>query len=257
MPDVATATKAVPVWLDLSSSDAEGSRTFYSSLFGWSADVNPDPQYGGYAVCRLDGKDVAGIGPHMEAGQPTAWTIYIGTPDAAATGQRVEKAGGTVVVPGMEVGPQGTMAVYRDPAGAFISVWQPGMMTGFGVTGQPNSFGWAELNARGLENAIAFYQEVFSWTVKTSPFGEGQTYTEFQLDGTSIAGAMEMSPMVPAEVPSYWMAYFLTADVEGATSKAESLGARVIMGATEYPGGKFSIIQDPQGGVFGLMSSES
>lgn len=255
MTDVATATKAVPVWLDMSSSDAEGSRTFYSSLFGWSADVNPDPQYGGYAVCKLDGKDVAGIGPHMEAGQPTVWTIYIGTPDAAATGEKVKQAGGTVVVPGMEVGPQGTMAVFQDPIGAFISVWQPGMMTGFGVKGQPNSFGWAELNARGREKALPFYEKVFGWGTKSSPFGENRTYVEFLLDGESIAGAMEIPPMVPAEVPSHWLAYFLTADIEGSTSKVEALGGKVLLEVTEYPGGKFSIVQDPQGAAFGLMSS--
>ena len=40
-------------------------------------------------------------------------------------------------------------------------------------------------------------------------------YTEFELGGKSVAGGTEMNPMVPAEVPSYWLVYF---DVPTSTS---------------------------------------
>src|ERR1700719_1162938 len=59
MADTKTSVANTPIWLDLSSSDAAASRDYYSKLFGWTIDVNPDPQYGGYAVAKLDGKDVA------------------------------------------------------------------------------------------------------------------------------------------------------------------------------------------------------
>ena len=39
-------------------------------------------------------------------------------------------------------------------------------------------------------------------------------YTEFRLDGTSVAGLMAMPPMVPAEVPTYWNVYFAVADCD-------------------------------------------
>ena len=39
-------------WVDLASSDAEASRSFYSELFDWQVEVNPDPQYGGYALAK-------------------------------------------------------------------------------------------------------------------------------------------------------------------------------------------------------------
>ncbi len=55
-------------WVDLASSDAAASRDFYAKLFGWEIEVDPDPQYGGYALARIDGRDVAGIGPKMSAG---------------------------------------------------------------------------------------------------------------------------------------------------------------------------------------------
>src|SRR5260370_14120848 len=47
MAQAKTAVAHKPIWLDLSSSDPAGSREFYSKLFGWNIDVNPDPQYGG------------------------------------------------------------------------------------------------------------------------------------------------------------------------------------------------------------------
>lgn len=74
-----------PAWVDLSSSDPTASHAFYSAILDWKIVVSPDPQYGGYAMARIDGRDVAGIGP-SQPGAPTAWALYIGTEDAAALG---------------------------------------------------------------------------------------------------------------------------------------------------------------------------
>jgi uncharacterized protein len=252
---MASATPARPIWADLSSGDPEGSRAFYSKLFSWHVEPNPDPQYGGYAVATLDGKDVAGIGPKMMAEAPTAWLIYIGTPDANALADAVTAAGGTVVAPVMDVGPQGRMGVFQDPSGAVIGAWQPGAMAGFSASGA-GSFGWPELNSRGVERAIAFYREVFGWSARTSPMGEGQPdYTEFLLDGESIAGGQEMQPMVPAQVPSYWLPYFTVADVDGWFRSALDQGAREMVAPMDFPGGRFAILQDPQGATFGLLKT--
>lgn len=249
----ATAITNKPAWVDLSSSDPEGSRAFYAKLFGWQIDVSPDPQYGGYARATIGGKDVAGIAPSQTPGQPTAWVLYIGTSDAEDLAKKVQSAGGTVVAAPFDVGDQGRMAVFQDPSGAFISAWQATSMGGF-QTDAPNSYGWAELNARGIDTALSFYQEVFGWNAKTSEMGEGQPpYTEFQVDGESIAGAMEMNSMVPAEVPSYWMVYFNVDDVDAAFRKATDAGAQEMLPPADFPGGRFAILSDPQGAVFGLL----
>jgi predicted enzyme related to lactoylglutathione lyase len=244
-----------PAWVDLSSSDAEASRAFYSKLFGWRVDVNPDPQYGGYALAKLDGKDVGGIGPTQSPDAPTAWNIYVGTNDADDLAKKVQAAGGTVVGPPFDVGDQGRMAVFQDPSGAFISAWQGTRMGGF-QTEVSNSYGWAELNARGIESAIPFYTQVFGWTTKTSEMGKGQPpYTEFLLEGQSIAGAWEMNPMVPAQMPSYWQVYFSVDDVDSAHRKAIDAGAHEMLAPQDFPGGRFAIISDPQGASFGLLKT--
>jgi predicted enzyme related to lactoylglutathione lyase len=242
-----------PAWVELSSSDAAASRDFYARVFGWDVEVVEDPQYGGYGMARIDGQDVAGIGPTQMPGQPTAWGMYIGTDDVDALAQTATEAGGSVLAPPFDVGDQGRMAVFRDPSGAVISAWQAGGMRNFrqGVT---NTFGWGELNARGLEQALPFYRQLFGWGSKTSDMGEGNPpYTEFLDGGESIAGAQEMFDMVPADVPSYWMVYFTVDDVDDTYQRAIDSGAREMMPPTDFPGGRYAIVGDPQGAAFGLM----
>jgi predicted enzyme related to lactoylglutathione lyase len=253
MAEARTTVANKPVWVDLSSSDPATSREFYSNLFGWDIEVNPDPQYGGYALAKVDGQDVAGIGPKMSQEAPTAWMLYIGSSDAEETGRKVQSAGGVVVMPAFDVGDQGRMAVFQDPSGAFISAWEARQMPGF-QTGRPNTFGWAELNARGFENASPFYTAVFGWTTKTSEMGEDQQpYTEFQVDGQSIAGGLEMPDMIPAEVPSHWMVYFTVNDVDAAFRKVTELGGREMLAPQDFPGGRFAIVGDREGAAFGLL----
>ncbi len=246
MAEAKTAVAHKPIWLDLSSSDAAASRDFYSKLFGWKLEVNPDPQYGGYALGKIGGKDVAGIGPKMSADAPTMWLVYIATSDAADT---VKKA--------KAVGPQGTMAIIQDPSGAVIGVWQPNQMHGSPILGKANAFGWSELNSRGVDKAKPFYKKVFGWGEKKSEMAEGMEYTEFLVNGESIAGGMEMNSMVPAQVPSYWLAYFTVADVDASHKTAVEHGAKELLEPQDFPGGRFSMLSDPQGASFGLLKMKS
>ncbi|TMF38261.1 MAG: VOC family protein [Chloroflexi bacterium] len=254
MADAKTFVANAPAWIDLSSKDAAASSDYYSKLFGWKVEI-AGPDAGGYALAKLGGKDVAGIGPTQDPKAPSAWMVYIGTRDADATAKKVEAEGGKVVAPPFDVLDQGRMAVFQDPTGAFISVWQPKKMFGSEVTGKQGAYSWAELNSRGFEKAKPFYAKVFGWDKKVSPMGEGQgDYTEFKNDGQSIAGGMEMNPMVPKDVPSYWMVYFGADDVDKTHKKAIDLGGQEMLPPQDFPGGRFSIVMDPQGAGFGLLS---
>jgi uncharacterized protein len=251
MTNAATAIANKPAWVDLGTSDAAGAREFYSKVFGWDIHVSPDPQYGGYGRAQLDGKDVAGIGPAMSPEQPTAWSVYIGTDDIDGLAKKVQAAGGRVLVPAFDVGDQGRMAVFTDTGGAAISAWQPNTMGGFEIQG-PNAFGWAELNARNVGESLAFYRDVFGWDPHTSDSPE-MPYTEFQVDGRSLAGATEMSSLAPAAMPNYWLVYFGVDDVDATTAKVVEAGGQQMLAPMDFPGGRMSMVTDPQGGIFGLM----
>ena len=257
MAEAKTAVAHKPVWTDLATTNPEGARKFYSAVFGWKVEVNPDPQYGGYAIATSSGKDVAGIGPKQMQEAPTAWTVYIGTANAAESAKQAVAAGGKIIAPVMEVGDQGHMAIIQDPSGAYLGLWQAGKMFGSQTSGA-SSMGWAELNARGFAKASPFYKQLFGWGEKKMPLSGDQTgdYTEFQLHGDSIAGGMEMNPMVPAQVPSYWMVYFNVDNVDKAFDKVIAEGGKEMLSPQDMPGGRFAIVSDPQGAAFGLLKME-
>lgn len=252
MTESATKTGHRPSWVDLSSADAAGSRDFYSSLFGWQIAVSPDPQYGGYGRATISGQDAAGITPAQDPAQPTHWNLYIHTDDVDATARAVSAAGGTVALPSLDIPGQGRMAVFADPTGAYVSAWQPAGMTGFQAQG-PNTFAWAEINARGIDKAIAFYEQVFGWTTRRSPMGDGPDYNEFQADGTSVAGAIDVPPETPDSVVNAWVVYFGVPDVDSTFEKAIGLEGTQVMEPQDFPGGRFALVNDPQGAIFGLL----
>src|SRR3954451_23761207 len=107
MARVMTRLANKPAWVDLASRDAEASRDFYSKLFGWQIEVNPDPQYGGYGRAKVEGRDVGGISPAQDPNQQSAWSLYIGTEDINELTRRVKSAGGAVVAEPFDVGEQG------------------------------------------------------------------------------------------------------------------------------------------------------
>jgi predicted enzyme related to lactoylglutathione lyase len=189
----------------------------------------------------------------MDPNAPPAWNLYIGADDIAALAEQVTAAGGTVVMAPFPVGDQGTMAVFQDPTGAFISAWQGTRMGGFQTSGE-GAFAWAELNTRGIDQATTFYETVFGWTHDTMPSGGGAPdYTTFYTDGERVAGAMPMDAAMPPNIPSYWMPYFAASDVDAAFDKATSLGAHEMVAPTDFPQGRFAIVSDPEGAMFGLL----
>jgi len=83
-------------------------------------------------------------------------------------------------------------------------------------------------------------------------------YTEFSVGGTPGIGMMAKPKEMPAHIPSYWMPYFMVADVDASTEKAKSLGAHGMVGPQDIPGtGRFSIVSDPQGAFFAMFTPKA
>jgi predicted enzyme related to lactoylglutathione lyase len=237
-----------PTWIDLGSPDTDASVTFYGSLFGWTATEGRE-EFGGYRNFLKNDKTVAGLMPLMSEHQPPAWACYVKTDDADKTAAVIAENGGTVIAEPMDVGTLGRLAMFTDPAGAFFGIWQPGEHTGAQVIHDEGTFTWAELSTRNQTGVLPFYAAVFGWSAKQS---EG--YTEFQLGDRSVAGCMDTPPMVPAEVPSYWMPYFAAGDPDAKAAEAAQLGGTILVPGMDFPGGRFSVVQDPFGATFGLLN---
>jgi uncharacterized protein len=138
MPDIDEFQPGLPSWADLASPDADESASFYGELLGWEA-TDPSEEHGGYRQFMKDDKQVAGLAPIEDEGQPPSWNIYIAVSDAKEIADKVDDAGGEVKVDPMEVGELGTMAVFADPTGAYFGVWQAGEHKGADVVSEPGS----------------------------------------------------------------------------------------------------------------------
>jgi len=240
-----------PCWVDIGTADVDAARAFYSAVFGW--DIPPgDEEFGGYTMASLGGKLICGFGPQQNPGPPY-WTTYVAVADVADAAAKVTAAGGQVLAPPMEVATAGQMAVFMDTQGAAFAVWQAGEHIGSQLVNEPGALCWNELNARDTDQALAFYPQVFGWVPRTSTDGPFP-YTEWQLDGESIAAMMPMAPQVPAEVPSFWMTYFAVADTDATLAKITELGGAVMMPPMDIPVGRFAVVADPAGAAFAVIA---
>jgi hypothetical protein len=249
MPKFSSYPNGTPSWVDLQTPDTKAAQAFYGSIFGWTATEIPDA--GGYGMFQIDGANVCGLGPTMGEGQPPAWTNYVNVVDAEATMARVIIAGGTVLMEPMAVMEAGHMALFADPTGAVLGLWQPGQHTGADLANEPNTWCWSELNTRDTAKATSFYTHVFDWDA--SKAFEGMEYTEWKNGDSSIGGMQEMPAMVPAEVPAHWLPYFAVSDTDATVATAEKLGATILMPPTDIPPGRFSVLSDPAGATFAVI----
>jgi hypothetical protein len=110
-----------------------------------------------------------------------------------------------------------------------------------------NPFAYHELHTADPSRAKDFYRKLFDWKVKDLelPFG---TYSEIN-PGGMVAGLQNIrTPGMAAQ----WVTYIQVPDNAAATEKAKQLGAQPLRENVEIPEGRFSVLADPTGAVFGL-----
>jgi uncharacterized protein len=241
-------------WTDLTTTDQDAAKQFYSRLFGWTAIDNPIGENMVYSMMQIDGKDVGAISPQpqqqRDAGVPPVWNSYVTVESADDAADRAQKLGATVHAPAFDVFDAGRMAVIQDPQGAFFEVWEPKQHIGSSLVNAPGALTWNELASTDPDASAEFYGELFGW--KVEPFeGMQMTYLGIQnSDGHSNGGirsAMENEP-------SYWLVYFGTADIDADTGRAGELGGTTLVPPTDIGVGKIAVLQDPQGAVFALYA---
>jgi uncharacterized protein len=247
-----------PCWIDLMSSDAQQATKFYTELFGWTAEVSDDPQYGGYTIMSKGDATVAGLGQAPE-GAPFAnvWSTYLQTDDIDKTSTAAAEAGGQVMMPAMKVGDQGGMAVLADPSGAAVGLWQPEQHRGFGRIGEAGTPVWHELMSRNYESALAFYAQVFGWTLTPLDDSGDFRYSTASLGGDPFAGVMDAATALPDGVPSFWQVYIGVDDVDAAIAKVKDLGGALLRDPQDTPYGRMAGVADPLGAAFQLNSLPS
>jgi uncharacterized protein len=241
-----------PCWADLSTPDQAAASAFYTAVLGWTvADTGDD--LGNYGICMVGDRAAAGIMQQDPADPaPPAWTTYLASSDVDKTCEAIASNGGTVVMPAMDVGQEGRMAVAQDPNGAFFGVWQAGRMVGAGIVNEPGGMGWNECLSRDPAKARAFYSAVFGYEyTPMEGMSDYQTINGAGPGGT-IGGVGALDPGTPEGTPAHWVAYFGVGDADAAVEAARSGGGRVLTEPFDTPHGRMATIADPYGAVLSL-----
>lgn len=241
-------------WVDLTTPDPAGAKAFYSALFGWEVDDVPTDGGPDYTMFRIGGYNVAGAGPMppemQEQGIPPFWSSYVKHDNVDAIAERITAAGGTLLMPPIDVMEEGRMVMAADPERAVFGVWQPRNHLGAQIVNAPNALVWNELQTNNPEAAQAFYGAVFGWTFETGEDG----YIAVKQNGRFQAGMIAISPDW-GDVPPNWGVYFMVDDVAAKTAQVQELGGNVLVPPQKAGEmGEFAVVQDPQGGVFTIMS---
>ncbi len=248
-----------PSWFGLSTSDEAAALRFYGELFGWADSPNPIGEgMGDYHMQKLDGADVGAISQQqpdeVAQGIPPHWNVHLSVDNVDTTVDRVRAAGGQVLAEPFNVMEYGRMAVVADPTGGVVCLWQAGSHPGAGVMREPNSVAWAELLTNDADRAATFYDQALGLTPEVAPVAGGQPYTMLRAGGQDVDGVMTMTPEMGQHPPS-WMIYFEVEDAAQCVERAQQLGATVLQPPTDIPSGRFAMLRDPQGAVFGVIKS--
>jgi predicted enzyme related to lactoylglutathione lyase len=254
MSERTSYTPGTPCWVDLATPDIEAAERFYGELFGWEIPELPDSaEMGGYRRAKLGGRDVAGVVPLMQEGQPPAWSTYISVDDADAFARAVQENGGTMVAEPMEVSNYGRLALFTDPEGAFFGIWEPADFAGAELVNEPGAFSWNELETRDPAAVKDFYGRVFGWSFDQEDAPGGMAYDVAYVGGSRVAGMADISGRLPDEVPAHWMTYFVVESAEGAIGKAQAGDGAVQFGPVDIPVGRFAMLADPWGAAFAIV----
>jgi predicted enzyme related to lactoylglutathione lyase len=244
-------------WADLTTTDQDGAKAFYSALFGWEAFDAPVGEGVVYSMMSLGGKQVGAIAPQQEqqreAGVPPLWNSYVNVESADAALARARELGATVHADAFDVMEAGRMGVVQDPQGAHFLVWEAREHRGAELVNAHGALSWNELASTDLDASSTFYSDLFGWKVEAME-GMPMPYRTIQTAAGRGNGGMTM--VNPPGTPPHWLVYFGTDDIAGSVATATEHGANVIAGPINIGVGEIAVVADPQGGIFALYAGQ-
>lgn len=114
---------------------------------------------------------------------------------------------------------------------------------------------WYELGTTDLDAAGGFYARILGWQVTDSGM-EGFDYRLAKSGGDMVAGLMSNAGQQGSPPPN-WLIYFAADDCDQTAADIRAAGGTVCHGPADIPGtGRFAVVADPQGAVFGLLQPD-
>ena len=121
----------------------------------------------------------------------------------------------------------------------------------------PGKVVFQELVTPDIAAAERFYGGLLGWTFREVQIG-GLKYAEARLDGRPVAGLVQKDLPKGKDRAPAWLTFISVADLDRAVRVALENGAKTIFGPRDLPSrGKETVLSDPQGAVFALLTSSS
>ncbi|MGH3620323.1 MAG: VOC family protein, partial [Sciscionella sp.] len=134
-----------PCWLEIATPDADATKRFYGSIFGWEFEESADTAGSPYTVATLFGEPVCGI--VAAAGPILDWTLYLVTSDLDWAQNEAVRFGGAIIGGTQQLPGVGTKMLFDDAGGSTVGLCQPAADWSF-IAGLPGTLVWAELITR-------------------------------------------------------------------------------------------------------------
>ena len=107
------------VHVEFSANDRQAAGKFYSDVFGWEVQQMPEMNYAMFSAGVGGGLNP--VGDNNPAGTTL---VHIGTDDIEATLAKIAAHGGKMTVPKTEIPGMGWFAIFNDPTGNTIGLYQ-------------------------------------------------------------------------------------------------------------------------------------
>jgi uncharacterized protein len=237
-------------WTDLATPDARASKDFYGALFGWDYEDNPIPGDGVYVMARIDGRSAAAMFETTD--RHPAWASYVTVDDLDRITARAGELGANVLAQPFDVMDVGRMSTIQDPTGAVLCLWEPKTSIGAEIVNGPGALSLNQLNTSDTETAERFYGELLGWRFESVGNEETPYWGIFR--GDAMNGGMMPLP-AGGQMPSHWLVYFGTEDVDAAAERIRASGGTLMVEPVDVPpSGRILVAQDPQGAIFALFA---
>lgn len=118
------------VHFEIPADDLERAKKFYTEVFGWKMQDMPEMKYVAITTAEtsergLPRKPGAINGGMMKKdGTAPSPVVVVNVESAAASIEKIEGAGGELIMPAMKVGDMGLYARVKDTEGNIIGVWE-------------------------------------------------------------------------------------------------------------------------------------
>ena len=120
---------------------------------------------------------------------------------------------------------------------------------------------WNELQTSDEKAAIGFYTELIGWRTfqlsgldSLKPADQAQpVYTVWMKGWNQAGGMMQLNGEMETQLRPAWLPFIAVDDVDACAERAVELGGAILRPPFDVENsGRFAVLRDPQGAVFGI-----